>query len=148
MSAACPITVGTNPRQLSNPALQIALTNLTMERITFILVALAMASAITKLHLNYVGLAILAGITIPVVKMMFHGDDAAPSIPGYVFSMIGFALLVLAYITCQYHGISFEMLEKDKSFSKFARRLPYFGIALITYGATLAALSIFRQQRR
>jgi predicted membrane channel-forming protein YqfA (hemolysin III family) len=118
------------------------------ERITFIFVALAVASVSMKLHLNSVGLAILAGITIPVVKMIFHSDDAAPSTHGYVFSMIGFAMLALAYLACLYHGISFEMLETDKSFSRFARRLPYAGIAFITYGATLAALSIFRQQRR
>lgn len=100
-----------------------------------------------RLDLTYVGLAILVGIAMPIVSMVREGEMFRSAMPGYAFSVVGLALLALAYLVCSHYGISFEALEYDRSFPRAVRRLPYFGIALLTSGVTTIAISIFRQQR-
>jgi hypothetical protein len=117
-------------------------------RLAFIPAALIAVFIAVRLDLTYVGLAVLLGMAIPIVSMV-RGRDMFPSatLDGSAFVIIGFALLVLAYFVCSHYGISFESLDRDRSFPKAVRRLPYFGIAFLTAGVTEIAISIFRQRQ-
>lgn len=118
-----------------------------MERLAFLPATIIAALIAIRFDLTYVGLAILAGIAISIVFMVQGRDMFSSTTPGYVFSIIGLALLVLAYFVCCHYGITFETLDQDRSFPRTVRRLPYFGIAFLTSGVTTIAISIFRQQR-
>lgn len=119
-----------------------------MERLAFLPVAIIAALIATRLDLTYVGLAILIGIAIPMASAVVQDNDMCSSTaPGYAFAIFGVALLLLAYLVCNHYGISFEILNKDRSFPKAVRRLPYFGITFLTSGITAIGISIFRQPR-
>lgn len=118
-----------------------------MERLAFLPVAIITALIAIRLDLTYVGLAVLVGIAIPIVSMVREREMFSSTTPGYAFSIVGLALLVVAYFVCSHYGVSFETLDQDRSFPRTVRRLPYFGIAFSTSGVTAIAISIFLRQR-
>jgi hypothetical protein len=118
-----------------------------MERLALLAVGIVVALIAIQLNLTYVGLAVLIGIAMPVFSIVRGSDTFSSAMSAYVFVVIGFGLLVLAYFICDHYGIPFETLDEDRSFPRVIRRLPYFGIVFLTSGCTAMAIAIFRRQR-
>lgn len=116
-----------------------------MERLAFLPVVIATTIVASRLNLTYAGLAILVGILIPIVSSVRGQDMFNTPALGYALLLIGLAFLALAYFVCSNYGISFEALDQDRSFPKTVRRSPYFGIAFMTSGVTVIALTVFRK---
>jgi hypothetical protein len=65
---------------------------------------------------------------------------------GYWLVVLGLACLAIAFYISNRYGITFEALDHDKTFPKFVRRLPYFGVVLFTIGAVIVIKSFFRKR--
>lgn len=97
------------------------------------------------LELAYVGFAVLLGVSFTLLSL-FLSDDLLTSIASsYVCAFIGLAILLVAYLICSSYGISFEALNQDRSIPRLIRRLPYFGITLISAGMTNFVISIVKR---
>ena len=118
-----------------------------MERLAFFPLAIIIALISTRLNLTYVGFAILIGVALAIASLVRGKETYVTATPGYAFVMLGLAITLIAYFVCSHYGISFETLDQDRSFPKVARRLPYFGLAFLSYGITALAIFIFRQRR-
>lgn len=118
-----------------------------MERLAFLPIAIVTALIAIRLDLTYVGLAVLVGMAIPTVSAMRDREIRTTNATGYALIIFGLSLLLIAYFVCAHYGLSFEALDHDRSFPKAVRRLPYFGIALLTSGATAIVISVFRQPK-
>jgi len=117
-----------------------------MERLVFLPVAIVTALIAVRLDLTYVGFAILIGAAIVIVSIARGDDTFATPISGYAFAAIGAGLLVCAYFVCNHYGVSFEALDRDRSFPRAVRRLPYFGIAFLSAGIMAIGLSLFSRK--
>ena len=117
-----------------------------MERLAFLPVAIFTALIAVRLDLTYVGFAILAGVAIAIVSVIRGSETFATPASGYAFVVIGAGLLVCAYFVCNHYGVSFEALDRDRSFPRAVRRLPYFGIAFLSAGIMAIGLSLFRRK--
>lgn len=118
-----------------------------MNRVLFLPVAILAVLIGDRLHLGYIGFAILIGITIPFFSFLVGENEMLMSASfGYVLMGIGGALLLIAYSISIHYGLTFEALDQDRTFLRPIRRLPCFGIASISAGVTSIALSNFRQR--
>lgn len=113
-----------------------------MGRLVFLAFAIAAALIAHRLDLTYVGFSVAIGIMLPVLGM---ARSEATATPGYVFVWLGIALLILAFFVCKKYGISFEALDRYRSFPKTVRRLPYYGLTFLTAGLTIIVIAIFRK---
>ena len=121
--------------------------SLHVNRLLFLPVAILATFIGPRLHLGYLGFAILIGITIPFFSLLVRENEMLMSdISGYVLIGIGATLLLIAYSISIHYGLTFEALDQDRTFLKPIRRLPYFGIASISAGVTSIAISNFRQR--
>jgi uncharacterized membrane protein len=118
-----------------------------VNRILFLPVAILATLIGARLHLGYLGFAILVGITIPFFSLLVGENEMLISASFGCFLMgVGVALLLIAYSISIHYGLTFEALDQDRTFLKPIRRLPCFGIASISAGVTSIALSHFRQR--
>lgn len=116
-----------------------------MERLSFLPCAIVIALVAHSLTLTYVGYSVAIGIFLAIVAIARKERSISPTTPGYAFVWLGIALLGLAYFVCNKYGISFEALDRDRSFPKSVRRLPYYGLSSLTAGLTVIVISIFRK---
>jgi hypothetical protein len=117
-----------------------------MDRLAFFPVTIVIVLIAVYLHLTFVSVAILGGIVIPLFGLISGKDIFASTATGYLCSLLGIALLICAYLICNHYGISFAKLDSDRSFPRLVRRLPYYGITLLSTAATTFAISIFRKR--
>jgi hypothetical protein len=114
-----------------------------IRQVTFSGAAIVAVVLAIYLDLTFVGVAILFGSAFAILSYVFEVERSGSSATGYFMVFLGMGLLAVAYVVCNRYGISFETLDQDRSFPKLVRRLPYFGIACISFGATSLAMWFF-----
>jgi hypothetical protein len=117
-----------------------------MERLAFLPIAIGIALIVVRFDLTYSSFAVLVGVALPILYLIRSQNASLDSKLGYFWILFGMACLVVAYFICNSYGISFETLDHDRSFPKLVRRLPYFGIAFLTTGTTIIAISVFMRR--
>jgi len=118
-----------------------------MERLAIFPFALFIVFISVRLNLTYVGIAVSVGVLLPIVYLLRGKENYFTPTPGYAFLMLGLATTLLAHLVCLHYGISFETLDQDRSFAKWVRRLPYFGLVFLSSGMTALAIFIIRRWR-
>lgn len=108
-----------------------------MERLVFLPLAFALAFLAFNFHLSYFTFAILAGLGIIVFDFVRGKEESFEPQFGYWSVLFGLVCLAIAFYISNSYGITFEALDHDKTFPKLVRRLPYFGVTLLTIGLSL-----------
>jgi hypothetical protein len=88
--------------------------------------------------------AAIVSVVLAILSCVFEEEPSGSSATGYLMVFVGMGLMAVAYFVGHRYGISFETLDQDRSFPKLVRRLPYFGIVCISFGATSLAMWLFR----
>ena len=113
-----------------------------LDRLIFLPVAIALGFGAAYLNLGYAGLGVLVGIAILVFDAL-RGKSFAPAFEtGSVLVGIGLTCYWGGYFYARKHGMSLDELDAARSFPKYLRRLPYYGITAITMGVVLIVLDI------
>ena len=117
-----------------------------MERLVFLPVALTLAVFFAPYHLSYFTFAIVTGIGIILLDYVRGKEEFFEPRFGYWSVLFGLACLAIAFYISNKYSITFEALNHDKTFPKLVRRLPYFGVTLLTIGAVIVIKSIFSKR--
>lgn len=118
-----------------------------MERLAFLPISIVIALIAIRFELTYSGLAILGGIALPFFDRARSRAMPIDDSHGFFWVAFGAVVLGIAYLVSNHYALSLEALDHDRSFPRLIRRLPYFGIAFMTMGATILALSFLRKRQ-
>ncbi|MFY9260371.1 MAG: hypothetical protein WAO71_07690 [Gallionella sp.] len=117
-----------------------------MERLVFLPVAFFLVILTYPFHLSYLAFGVLMGLGIIVFDFVRGKEESFEPPLGYLLVVLGLTCLAIAFYISNRYGITFEALDHDKTFPKFVRKLPYFGVALLTMGAVIVIKSFFRKR--
>ena len=115
-----------------------------MYNLLFLPVALILVLVTRPYDLSYLGLAILVGIAIFIYDYVRPDGEAFKPQAGIWFLIIGSVCIAIALYESNSHGITFAKMEHVKAFPKSIRKLPYYGIALITIGVLVGIKSLLK----
>jgi len=117
-----------------------------MERLVFLPVALTLAVFVAPFHLSYFTFTIVAGLGIILFDYVCGKEESFEPQFGYWSVLFGLVCLAIAFYISNKYRITFEALDHDRSFPKFVRRLPYFGVTFLIVGAVIVIKSIFSKR--
>lgn len=117
-----------------------------MERLVFLPVAFALAILASPFQLSYFSFAVLAGFSIVLFDFVRGEEETFEPQYGYLSIVFGFVCLAIAFYITYSRGITFEALDQDRTFPKFVRRMPYFGVTFLTIGVVIVLKSIVNRR--
>ena len=118
-----------------------------IKRLAFLPISIVIALIAIRFELTYSGLAVLVGIALPFFDRARSRAMPIDDSHGFLWVAFGVVILGIAYLVSNHYALSLEALDHDQSFPRLIRRLPYFGIAFMTMGATILALSFLRKRQ-
>lgn len=105
-----------------------------MQRLAMIPLGMTVGYLSLNYHLTYFSFGILIGLSIIFVDYLHGKEHTSDPQFGYISVLVGIALLATTFFITNSYGITFEELDQDKNFSKFARYLPVFSVTFLTMG--------------
>ncbi len=115
-----------------------------LDRLLFLPVALALAWMAFSLDLTYLGIGVLAGTAIPVFDWLRGGDHELSLPLAAVFAVIAGIFFILSWYFSHQYGISFVELSEARHLPRIIRRAPYFCVATLTTSIVTFAYLMLR----
>lgn len=97
---------------------------------------------------DHLGLAIVVGVAIVIYDQFRWNGEALTLRIGLLFLVFGSLCLAIAIFTSISYEMTFVEFVVDRTLPKISRRLPYYGIFLITVGALVVIKPIFFKNDR